>query len=188
MPRRPPAWPKLAGAFSGPSIDAKPLKPSVAARAVRSLPLALADEEDWRETLGERAVALERLKSPGNEVRRERELAEQLLARRSAEAVAITRIEPPPYIVKELGERPTDPTKARAWDHAVEGIESYLVEHGITDKGSVLGPEPPDASTRAIREIAQQRLAETQRRLELEQRIVTREMTRSIGRDMGIGL
>ena len=154
----------------------------------KELPLALGDEEDWREILSDRTAALERLKSPGTEARRERELAGQLLARRSAEAVAIARIEPPPYIVKELGERPADPVKARAWDHAVEGIESYRVEHGITDKGSVLGPEPPNASARALREIAQRRLAETQHRLELEHRTVTREITRSIGRDMGIGL
>jgi hypothetical protein len=47
--------------------------------------------------------ALEQIQPPSTEVRRERELAEQLLAQRSAQALAAARIEPPSYVVKELG-------------------------------------------------------------------------------------
>jgi len=108
---------------------------------------------------------------------------------RSAQALTAARIEPPSYIVKELGERPADPIKARAWDHGVQGVERYRLEHGVRDKGDAFGREPQDALARATREVAQRRLVETQRRLGLEQQLTrTRELTRSIGRDLGIGL
>jgi hypothetical protein len=81
------------------------------------LPLALDSEETWREALNKRTAVLERMEPPpGIEARRERELAEQLLAQRAAQALAAARIEPPAYIVKELGERPAEPAKARVWD------------------------------------------------------------------------
>jgi hypothetical protein len=79
--------------------------------------------------------------------------------------------------------------KARAWDHGVQKIESYRLGHGVKDAGSALGPEPQDSAARVARQEAEQRLAETQRRLGLEQQSVrTKELTRSVGRDLGIGL
>jgi Mrp family chromosome partitioning ATPase len=153
------------------------------------LPLASSNEKRWGEALIERTAALEQMQPPGTEVRRERELAEQLLNQRAAQAVAAARIEPPAYIVNVLGERPADPARARAWDRGVQGVESYRLEHSIRDKGSAFGREPQDATARAAREAAQRRLAEIQRRLGLEQQLaMTRERTRSIGRDLGIGL
>ena len=128
------------------------------------------------------------MEPPGTEVRREREIAAQLLDARSAQALTAARIEPPPYIAKELGERPADPIKARSWDHGVRGVERYRLEHGVRDKGSAFGREPQDAVARATREAAQRRLAETQRRLGLEQQLTkTRERTRSIERSFSIG-
>ncbi len=151
------------------------------------LPLAQASEERWGKALIERTAALEQMEPPTKEARRERELAEQLLAQRSAQALAAARIEPPSYIVKELGERPTEPTKARAWDQGVREIEGYRNEHGVTDTGHAFGREPKGAE-RAGREAAQRRLAEVQRRLGLEQQLALREQTRNIERDFGIGL
>jgi hypothetical protein len=108
------------------------------------LPLARSNEERWGKAFVERTAALERMEPPDTEVRRERELAEQLLGRHSAQALAAARIEPPSYIVKELGERPADPTKARVWDQGVREIEGYRLEHGVTDTARVFGPKPPD--------------------------------------------
>jgi hypothetical protein len=79
------------------------------------------------------------MQPPGTQVRRERELTEQLLARRAAQELAAARIEPPAYIVKELGERPTEPAKARVWDQGVREIEGYRLEHGVTDTVRVFG-------------------------------------------------
>jgi len=152
------------------------------------LPLAQASEERWGEALTKRTAALEQMQPPGTEVRRERELAEQLLNQRAAQALAAARIEPPSYIVKELGERPAEPAKAKAWDRGVREVEGYRLEHGVTDRSSAFGPEPQDAPARMAREATQRRLGDIQRRLGLEQELVrTREM-RSMGRDIGIGL
>jgi hypothetical protein len=112
------------------------------------LPLAQANEERWGKVFTERTAALEQMRPPGTEARRERELAEQLLAQRTAQALAAARIEPPAYIVKELGERPAEPTKARVWDQGVREIESYRLEHGVTDTARAFGPKPSDPGER----------------------------------------
>ena len=41
---------------------------------------------------------------------------------------------------EELGERPTDPTRRKAWERGVEGIERYRQEHGINDRARRSGP------------------------------------------------
>lgn len=147
------------------------------------LPDALTREEMWGEAVKKRAAALERIEPPTTEVRRERELAEQLLAQRSAQALAAARIEPPAYIVKELGERPVDPTKARAWDQGAREIEGYRLEHGVADTTKAFGPKPPDPGGRLEQKHAMRRLADHQRRLELEHRLEIRE--RGIELDIG---
>jgi hypothetical protein len=155
----------------------------------QKLPYATESEQLLTERLAEERAKLAQMELPGTEVRHEREIAAQLLDARSAQALTAARIEPPSYIVKELGERPADPIKARAWDHGVQGVERYRLEHGVRDKSDAFGREPQDALARATRETAQRRLAEAQRRLGLEQQLTrTRELTRSIGRDLGIGL
>ena len=147
------------------------------------LPDALTREETWGEAVKKRAAALERIEPPTTEARRERELAEQLLAQRSAQALAAARIEPSAYIVKELGERPADPTKARAWDQGAREIEGYRLEHGVTDTTEAFGPKPPDHGGRLEQKHAKRRLADHQRRLELEHRLEVRE--RGIELDIG---
>jgi hypothetical protein len=115
------------------------------------------------------------MQPPGAESRRERELAEQLLAQRAAQALAAARIEPPSYIVKELGERPAEPVKARVWDQGVCEIEGYRLEHGVSDTAKVFGPKPSKPGEQLERRHAKRRLAEHQRRLELEHRREIRE-------------
>jgi hypothetical protein len=126
------------------------------------------------------------MEPPGTEARRECEIAGQLLATRSAQALAAARIEPPSYIVKELGQRPADPAKAKTWDRGVRGVEGYRLEHGVKDTHNAFGREPQDAVARAVREAARRRLVETQRRLGLEHQLQTRQRTRSIKRGLGI--
>jgi hypothetical protein len=50
--------------------------------------------------------------------------------RRRAPRSAAARIEAAPYIVKELGERPAEPTKVRVWDQGAREIECCR-ERGI---------------------------------------------------------
>jgi hypothetical protein len=89
------------------------------------LPYSSEREELLRERLTEERLELAQMEPPSTEVRCERDIAEQLLDARSGQALTAARIEPPPYVVKELGARPTDPTTARAWDRGVQGVESY---------------------------------------------------------------
>jgi conjugative relaxase-like TrwC/TraI family protein len=151
------------------------------------LPYARTREAMFKEKLTRETERLEQMEPPGTEARREREIADQLLATRSAQALTAARIEPPAYIVKELGQRPADPAKAKTWDRGAQGIEGYRLEHGVKDTRSTFGREPQDAAARAVREAAQRRLAETQRRLGLEQQLTTQQRTRSIERGFSIG-
>jgi hypothetical protein len=64
---------------------------------------------------------------------------EAVLSERCRVAVAAARVSPPDYVLKELGERPSDPAKREAWDSAVRGIEGYRQRHGIVDRDSALG-------------------------------------------------
>ena len=150
------------------------------------LPYARTREAMFREKLAKEAARLEQMEPPGTAARGEREIADQLLATRSAQALAAARIEPPAYIVKELGQRPADSVKAKAWDRGVQGVEGYRLENGVKDTRNAFGREPQDAVARAVREAAQRRLVETQRRLGLEHQLQTRQRTRSIERGLGI--
>jgi conjugative relaxase-like TrwC/TraI family protein len=154
----------------------------------QKLPRASESERLFGERLAEETAKLAQMELPGSAARREREIADQLLATRSAQALAAARIEPPSYIVKELGQRPPDPAKAKAWDRGVQGVERYRLEHGVKDTRNAFGREPQDAIARAAREVARRRLAETQRRLGLEQQLAkTRDRSRSIERGFSIG-
>jgi conjugative relaxase-like TrwC/TraI family protein len=92
-----------------------------------------------------------------------------LLAERGRAELAALRISPPAYIVKELGERPSDLRKRVIWDRAAEGIEGYRKQHGIGDRDSALGRRPDRGRERAQWEAQQRRLRESQRRLGREQ-------------------
>jgi hypothetical protein len=154
----------------------------------QKLPYATESERLFTERLAEERTKLAQMEPPSSAARREREIADQLLATRSAQALAAARIEPPAYIVKELGERPADPAKVRIWDCGVQGVERYRLECGVKDQRNAFGHEPQDAAARAIREAARRRLAETQRRLGFEQQLAkTRQRTRSVERGFSIG-
>jgi conjugative relaxase-like TrwC/TraI family protein len=124
-----------------------------------------------------------KVESPTYDARRGQAIARQILAEREERVMTAMRISPPDYIVKELGRRPTDPVKARAWDSGVKGIENYRQENGVTDTQRALGREPQSASQRAAREAAQRRLLEAQRRLGRELQLAKlKERVRNIER------
>jgi conjugative relaxase-like TrwC/TraI family protein len=124
-----------------------------------------------------------KVEPPTYDARRQQAIACQVLAEREERAITAMRISPPDYIVKELGERPTDPVKAKAWDNGVKGIEGYRKENGITDTQRALGLWPKTKAEWARRESTERRLREAQRRLGLERQLAkSRERARSIER------
>jgi len=154
------------------------------------LPGAEKHEKMIGERLGEETAKLEHLAPPSTEARREHEISGELLAKRNEQALLADRLSPPRYVVKELGERPSNPEKAKAWDNGVRSIESYRNEHGITDAGSALGREPEsDSRDRFAHDRTQDRIREAQRRLERQQQL-DRSVQRShdVGRDMGMDI
>jgi hypothetical protein len=125
---------------------------------------------------------------PGEQARNAHALARQALAERGDHELLALRLKPPTYITKELGERPSDPSQAKAWDHGAQAVESYRREHGVTDTKSALGKRPPTLEQgRVAHDAAQRRLLEAQRRLNLQQQL-KRTTERGIGIERGFGI
>jgi conjugative relaxase-like TrwC/TraI family protein len=129
-------------------------------------------------------VELADMPAVGDTARRELAVADQVLAQRRELAIIAVRISPPAYIKNELGERPSDPTKRKAWDRGVSQIERYRQEHGVTDRNKVLGREAKRGAERARQEATWRRIREAQRALGLGQH-ATR--ARQLGRGLSIG-
>lgn len=55
-------------------------------------------------------------------------------------AITAARIAPPPYVVAELGQRPTDPAEAKTWNRGPAVIETYRRDNAVTDRASAFGP------------------------------------------------
>jgi hypothetical protein len=153
----------------------------------QKLPRALEREELLRERLDENVEELARMEAPGAVARKEHEIAAQTLAKREAQMFTALGLKPPPYIVKELGERPSDWLKREAWDQAVGRLEDYRQEHGVTDWRSALGHEPKGAAQREARKSAEASLRRAQRDLGLK-RAQGRSKELGIGRERGLGI
>jgi hypothetical protein len=121
---------------------------------------------------------------PGQAARRELTVADQVLAQRRELAINAARISPPAYIKNELGERPSDPTKRKAWDRGVSQIERYRQEHGVKDPNKALGREAKRRAERARQEATWRRIREAQRALGLGQHAAR---ARQLGRGLSIG-
>ncbi len=118
----------------------------------------------------------------GHEARAKMAVAEHVLAERERAAATAARLSPPDYIKAELGERPSDPTKARAWDKAVRGIEGYRTRNGVRDRDNALGPKPNGHAAQAEQRRVRERLQRAQRELKLKQRTLERSKGLGIGR------
>jgi conjugative relaxase-like TrwC/TraI family protein len=120
----------------------------------------------------------------GDAARRELALADRVLAQRRELAIIAARISPPPYIKAELGERPTDPAKRKAWDRGVSQIERYRQDQGVKDPSRALGEEAKRGAERVRQQAAWRRLQEMQRVLGLGQHAAR---ARQLGRGLSIG-
>ena len=119
-----------------------------------------------------------------HEARDELAAVREVLAARERLAVAATRITPPPYILAELGQRPSNPSEARAWDRGAGIIESYRCENGVSDHASAFGPPPQGGAAQARQRKAIERTARLQRQLRevaLQKRVKERSVERSFG-------
>ena len=97
--------------------------------------------------------------------RQELGAVESVLSKRAQLAVTAAHLAPPPYITKELGERPSDPTKRKSWEQGVRQIEGYRQEHGVKDRDRAFGAKPREPAERAARDRAQRQLQRLQRDL-----------------------
>ncbi|HET9592598.1 MAG TPA: MobF family relaxase [Solirubrobacterales bacterium] len=141
------------------------------------------NEEAALERIEAARAEREQLPAIGHDARAKAAVAEHVLSERERAAATAARLSPPAYIKSELGERPSDPTKAAAWDRAVRGIESYRVRNGVVDKHNALGAKPKDRAAQARQRQARERLQRTQRQLGLKKRrVAERSMRLGIGR------
>ncbi|HWO82265.1 MAG TPA: MobF family relaxase [Solirubrobacterales bacterium] len=118
----------------------------------------------------------------GHDARARAAVAGHVLTERERAAATAARLSPPDYIKRELGERPSDPTKAAAWDRAVRGIEGYRVRNGVVDRDSALGPKPKDRARQAEQRQIGERLQRAQRELKLKRRTLERSKGLGISR------
>ncbi len=119
---------------------------------------------------------------PSGSARRELAVTDRVLAERRELAITAARISPPPYITKELGERPADPNKRWHWDRGVADIEHYRQRNGVKDRSRAFGPESKGSAERARQEQARRQLMETQRVLGLGQhKAKERALRRGLG-------
>ncbi|MGN6275542.1 MAG: MobF family relaxase [Solirubrobacterales bacterium] len=141
------------------------------------------NEEHTLEWLAAARAERDGLPEVGHEARAKMAVAEHLLAERERAAATAARLSPPDYIKRELGERPSDPAKARAWDKAVRGIEGYRTRNGVRDKDSALGRKPKDHAAQAEQRRVREQLQRTQHQLGLK-----RQMQRAAKRSLGLGI
>jgi conjugative relaxase-like TrwC/TraI family protein len=119
----------------------------------------------------------------GHAARAEEVAVGHLIEERMKARRAVVRLDPPPYVLAELGHRPEDPGERRAWDRGVVEIEGWRSEHGIRDRDNALGaPARPGHESREIRD--QRRLLARQQRLLRE----ARERVRQIEVDRGFSI
>jgi hypothetical protein len=150
----------------------------------RELPFARSQEEMYRHNAEQALERVRTVEPPTNAARRAHNVARGELAERDARELLAIRLATPAYVTRELGERPSDPRMARAWDRGVTAIQGYRRERGITDATLALGERPKTGIDRAAQETAQRRVREVQRRLGLQQQL---DRLESIERDMGFG-
>ncbi len=121
------------------------------------------------------------------DARRELAAVEEVIAAREQLTRTAARIAPPPYIVAELGQRPTNAAEAKAWDRGLSVIETYRRDNGVTDRASAFGPAAKGGAAKARQRKAMERTERVQRQLRevaVRQRVRERSME---GRTFGIG-
>lgn len=154
----------------------------LAARIERAYERPESQRFEWR--IAELETELREMPVPSDTARREFAAADRVLAERRELAITAARISPPDYIRSELGVRPSDPAKQKAWDRGVAQIEGYRQRNGIKDPSRAFGRESKRGAERARQEQALRRLQRVQRDLGLGQ---SAHRVRALGRSMSIG-
>jgi hypothetical protein len=117
----------------------------------------------------------------GHTARAEQAAVAHLIEERMKARVAAVRLDPPPYLVTELGERPSEPAERRAWDQGAAVIERYRQEHGIQDRDTALGRRPERGLDGAEQDAVRRRLIQQQRLLrQAHDRVWTTQVERGI--------
>jgi hypothetical protein len=145
----------------------------------RELALLQTSENMAREEAAKLEAQRAELAPTEHAARAEAAVIEHLAGERLKARLEAIRLNTPDYITKELGQRPSDPSKRQHWDKAVRGIEGYRQEHGIRDKDSALGAKPRDRSAELAQRQARHSLQRSQRSLQIQQ-ARTVEMSRGI--------
>jgi len=122
-----------------------------------------------RQRIEQRQAEKAALAEVRHEARAKAAVAEHVLSERARLAATAARLSPPDYITSELGERPSDPTKAREWDRAVRGVEGYRLRNDVVDRDKALGPKPQDHVRALEHADAERQIQQAQRQLRLEQ-------------------
>ncbi|HEX5930048.1 MAG TPA: hypothetical protein VFY48_11730 [Solirubrobacterales bacterium] len=107
----------------------------------------------------------------------------EVLAERAGIALTAARLAPPAYILAELGESPSDPAQARAWDRGLALIEGYRQRNGVTDLSRAFGAEPGDCAAQERQRLEVQWLRRYQQQLRQDR---TRQQVRE--REIGLSL
>jgi conjugative relaxase-like TrwC/TraI family protein len=138
-------------------------------------------EASTQQSLARMEAELRQIPPVEHAARRELAAAEQVLGERLQAAVLAARLAPPTYITKELGERPLDRARQRAWDRGVTEIEGYRQLHGVRDLERALGREPAGIE-RSSWQRQRRRLAAEQRNLQIDQgHVAKRRLSRGLG-------
>ena len=141
-------------------------------------------EAGAKRSLAQMEAELDGMPAATHRARQELAAIDQALAGRRQLALTAVRIAPPPYIAKELGERPADPAKRRVWERGAEQIEGYRQEHAVKDTERAFGAKPKEPAERAARREAQRRLQRLQRDLGRGRQL---GRSRDSGRSFGMG-
>ena len=99
--------------------------------------------------------------------RLELELIGERMGHLRRRAVAAERLDPSPLIREALGERPSDPIAAAAWNEGVEAIYTHRQRYDVRSReGGPLGAQPRGGAERASWQQAQRRLERARTTLE----------------------
>lgn len=137
---------------------------------------------DQRAELAERVAGEERPRALGQAERLEVALIEERMTQLRRREIAVERLDPSPMIREALGERPSDPVKAAAWNEGVDAIYAYRKRYAVrSHEFGPLGQEPGNERSRSAWQQTQQRVAQVRAVLDRG-----RAAERSAEFDMGI--
>ncbi|MEZ4588708.1 MAG: MobF family relaxase [Gemmatimonadales bacterium] len=130
----------------------------------------------------EQASAEDRPRPLSRAERVELGLIEERMAQLRRRDIGFERLDPSPLIREALGERPSDPVRAAAWNEGVDAIYSYRQRHNVrSHEHGPLGPEPREGPRRDA-------WRQTQRRLEQVRGVLERGRAQDRSTELDVGI